>query len=76
VAAPHGPKPIADNGQVVIPRSLLEAVGLRPGQSVYFVENDAQAGTILVVPEALGEKWFQKGRRLVTQSKSRGKRKT
>jgi len=58
---PHGPKAIAANGQIVLPKELLESVGLKAGQSVFVIENEEPAGTILVVPERLASEWFAKG---------------
>ena len=61
MATPHGPKVIATNGQVVLPKEVLEAVGMKPGESVFVIENAEPAGTILVVPERLASAWFAKG---------------
>jgi bifunctional DNA-binding transcriptional regulator/antitoxin component of YhaV-PrlF toxin-antitoxin module len=59
---PHGPKPIASNGQIVLPKVLLESVGLKAGESVFVIENHEPPGTILVVPERMASTWFAKGR--------------
>ncbi len=58
---PHGPRPIAANGQIVLPKELLQSVGLRAGESVFVIENERPPGTILVVPERLASEWFARG---------------
>jgi AbrB family looped-hinge helix DNA binding protein len=61
MTTPHGPKPISPNGQVVLPKEILAAVGIKAGESVYVMENEEPAGTILVIPERLASEWFAKG---------------
>jgi len=58
---PHGPRPISANGQVVLPKEILEAVGLKPGDAVFVMANQKPPGTILVIPERIASEWFAKG---------------
>ncbi len=72
MAIPYGPRPVAANGQVVLPKDLLTAVGLKPGESTVFVlANDELAGTILVVPDKLMEEWVRVGRKAVGRARRR-----
>jgi bifunctional DNA-binding transcriptional regulator/antitoxin component of YhaV-PrlF toxin-antitoxin module len=59
---PHGPHPIAKNGQVVLPKEVLNAVRLSPGDSVYIVAADDPPGAVLVVPVEIATRWFESGR--------------
>jgi len=61
---PHGPRPLSAQGQISLPKELISAIGLRPGDSALFViENDDPPGTLLLVPAEMAEKWFGKGLR-------------
>lgn len=60
---PHGPHRISRNGQVVIPREVLAAANLEPGDSVYLQYNDAEPGSVLIVPAAVAASWFEAGRK-------------
>lgn len=59
----HGPHRIARNGQVVIPRDVLKAARLNPGDAVYLTESDEGEGTLMLVSADLAIQWFQTGRR-------------
>ncbi len=62
MAIPHGPRPISSQGQISLPKELIVAIGLRPGaSSVFVIENDDPAGTLLLVPSAMAEEWFGEG---------------
>jgi AbrB family looped-hinge helix DNA binding protein len=59
-----GPCKIAANGQVVIPKGVLEMIGLRPGESIYFhIEKDSH-NLVTLVPATIANEWFEKGREL------------
>ena len=64
---PHGPHKIATNGQVVLPKDILAATGLRPGDAVYVQALDDPEGAVLIVPAATAKEWFEMGRRRATQ---------
>jgi bifunctional DNA-binding transcriptional regulator/antitoxin component of YhaV-PrlF toxin-antitoxin module len=59
----HGPHRIARNGQVVIPREVLRAARLNPGDAVYMTESEEGEGAVLLLPADLAIKWFETGRR-------------
>lgn len=59
---PHGPHRIATNGQVVLPKDILAATGLRPGDAVYVQALDDPSGSVLIVPAATAVDWFELGR--------------
>jgi bifunctional DNA-binding transcriptional regulator/antitoxin component of YhaV-PrlF toxin-antitoxin module len=64
MAIPHGPRPLSSQGQISLPKELLAAIGLRPGESALFViENDDPPGTLLLIPAEMAEEWFGEGRR-------------
>lgn len=72
MAIPYGPRPVAANGQVVLPKDVLSAVGLTPGESAVFVlVNEEEAGTILVVPDTLMARWSELGRKAVGRARKR-----
>jgi bifunctional DNA-binding transcriptional regulator/antitoxin component of YhaV-PrlF toxin-antitoxin module len=48
---------------VVIPRDVLKAARLNPGDAVYLTESDEGEGTLMLVSAALAIQWFQTGRR-------------
>lgn len=60
---PHGPHRIASNGQVVLPKDVLRAANLEPGDAIYVQVNDDPPGTILLVPMEIAAAWFELGRR-------------
>lgn len=60
---PHGPHKIATNGQVVLPKDILTATGLRPGDAVYVQALEDPEGAVLIVPSATAAAWFDEGRR-------------
>lgn len=59
---PHGPHKIAANGQVVVPKDVLNAVGLAAGDSVYVQALDDPPGAVLIVPADIAARWFEAGR--------------
>lgn len=59
---PHGPHKIATNGQVVLPKDILAATGLSPGDAIYVQAVDDPEGAVLIVPAATAAKWFEMGR--------------
>lgn len=59
---PHGPHKIATNGQVVLPKDILAATGLSPGDAVYVQAVDDPEGAVLIVPAATAAEWFEMGR--------------
>jgi bifunctional DNA-binding transcriptional regulator/antitoxin component of YhaV-PrlF toxin-antitoxin module len=63
MATPHGPHPIARNGQVVIPKDVLRAAGIEVGMRVFLQAIDNPEGAILIFPEEAAERWFEAGRR-------------
>lgn len=60
---PYGPHKIATNGQVVLPKDVLAATGLQPGDAVYVQAIDDPPGAVLVVPADTAAEWFETGRR-------------
>ena len=62
MSEPHGPRPISPQGQLGLPKELLEAVGLKAGSEVYVMENEDPKGTILIVPKQLLTSWVDRGR--------------
>lgn len=64
---PHGPHKIATNGQVVLPKDILAATGLGPGDAVYVQALEDPEGAVLIVPASMAAKWFETGRRRGTQ---------
>jgi AbrB family looped-hinge helix DNA binding protein len=59
----HGPHRIARNGQVVIPREVLRAAHLNPGDAVYVTRSEEGEGAVLLLPADLAIGWFEAGRR-------------
>lgn len=59
---PHGPHKIATNGQVVLPKDILAATGLSPGDAVYVQALEDPEGAVLIVPAATAAEWFETGR--------------
>lgn len=58
----YGPYRIAANGQVVIPKGVLEATGILPGESIYFhIDKDSQH-LVTLIPSTVADDWFEKGR--------------
>lgn len=62
MSLPHGPKPISKNGQIVLPKEVLAAADLQPGDAVYVMSNDQPPGSILVIPVEIAARWFEQGR--------------
>lgn len=60
---PHGPHRIATNGQLVLPKDILAATGLRPGDAVYVQAIEDPEGAVLILPAATAAEWFEVGRR-------------
>jgi len=58
-----GPHRIARNGQVVIPRDVLKAARLSPGDAVYLTASDEGDGTVVLLPAHMAIQWFEAGRR-------------
>jgi hypothetical protein len=49
----YGPRPVQPNGYVSVPRELLEAVGVEPGQDrVHWALNPDLPGTLILVPSS------------------------
>ncbi len=59
---PHGPHRIAKNGQVVLPKEVLLAVGLTTGDSVYVQAVDDPPGAVLVIRVETATRWFEAGK--------------
>ena len=59
---PFGPHKISTNGQVVLPKEVLQAAGLAPGDSVYLQAAEDPVGAVLVVPVEVAARWFEAGR--------------
>ncbi len=59
---PFGPHKISTNGQIVLPKEVLNAAGLAPGDSVYVQVADDPPGAVLVVPTEIAGRWFEAGR--------------
>jgi len=68
VHPPHGPHKIAANGQVVVPKDVLNAVGLAAGDSVYVQALEDPPGAVLIVPADTAARWFEAGRTGASQS--------
>ena len=62
VHPPKGPHKIAASGQLVMPKDVLRAAGLSPGDSVYIQAVEDPAGGILIVPVEVAARWFESGR--------------
>lgn len=58
-----GPSPIARNGQVVVPKNILRALGWSAGDqiSVMFSVDDSDPGVVSLVPIALFERRYRRG---------------
>ncbi len=59
---PYGPHKIATNGQVVLPKEVLQSAGLAPGDSVYLQATEDPPGAVLVVPVEVAARWFEAGK--------------
>lgn len=59
----YGPHRVTRNGQVVIPKDVLRAVGVEPGEAVYFVPGDTPKEGVLLVPARTAADWIERGRR-------------
>lgn len=59
---PHGPHRISSNGQVVVPKEVLESSGLEAGDSVYVQALDEPEGAVMIVPAAVAARWFESGK--------------
>lgn len=59
---PFGPHRISTNGQVVLPKEVLQASGLAPGDSVYLQAAADPPGAVLIVPVEVAARWFEVGR--------------
>ncbi|MHB1846255.1 MAG: AbrB/MazE/SpoVT family DNA-binding domain-containing protein [Deltaproteobacteria bacterium] len=59
---PHGPHKIATNGQVVVPKEVLNAAGLAAGDSVYLQVVEEPPGAVLIVPVKVASRWFEVGK--------------
>jgi len=58
----HGPHKIATNGQLVIPKEVLNAAGLAPGDLVYVQSADNPTEGIVVIPVETASRWLVVGR--------------
>ena len=57
-----GPSPIAKNGQVTVPKSILRAVGWSDDQvSVMFSVDDDNPGVVTMVPSLVFERRYRRG---------------
>jgi len=59
---PHGPHRISKNGQIVLPKEVLQAARLESGDAVYVIVIEDPPGSILVVPMEVATRWFELGR--------------
>jgi len=62
VHPPHGPHKIATNGQVVVPKEVLQSAGLSAGASVYVQALEDPPGAVLIVPVEVAARWFEAGK--------------
>ena len=60
---PIGPKKITDNRQIALPKELMDAARLQPGDEVYVMAADDPVGAMLVVSVTMAERWLDNGRR-------------
>jgi hypothetical protein len=61
VNTPYGPRQIALNRQITLPKELMDRAHLRPGDQVYIQWNDAIPGTLLVIPVEFIAEWIRIG---------------
>ena len=59
---PFGPRLITGNRQVSLPKELMDRANLHPGDRVYVQWNDAEPGTLLIVPVGIMSEWIRLGR--------------
>lgn len=59
---PHGPHKIATNGQVVVPKEVLQSAGLAGGALVYVQALEDPLGAVLILPVELASRWFEAGK--------------
>jgi hypothetical protein len=59
---PFGPRGITGNRQVALPKELMDRASLRQGDQVYVQWNDAEPGTLLIVPVEIMSEWIRLGR--------------
>lgn len=48
--------------QVVLPKDVLTAANLQPGDFLYVQANDDPPGTIVLIPVEMATTWFEDGR--------------
>lgn len=60
---PYGPHRLTAVRQVAIPAELLKAVGLEPGDRVYFVRSDRHPDVIEIVPTDVLVQQLERGAR-------------
>lgn len=60
---PHGPKEIAKNRQLALPKEVMEGARVHVGDMVYFQVQDDPPGSILLIPVGVVTGWIQRGRR-------------
>lgn len=58
-----GPSAISTNGQVTVPKSILDHLGLRKGSQVMFRVSDDDPKVLMIVPYALFESRYSRGER-------------
>jgi len=59
---PYGPHPISPKRQVSVPAEVLRSAGLQPGDQVYFEVQEDPPGCILLIPQELAIRWWDRGR--------------
>jgi len=59
--APHGPRKIGAKHQVAIPAELLEAIGARIGDGLWFAINPDRPGTLVLLGRAVAVEVFEAG---------------
>ena len=59
---PFGPRGITGNRQVSLPKELMDRASLQPGDQVHVQWNDAEPGTLLIIPVEIMSEWIRLGR--------------
>jgi antitoxin component of MazEF toxin-antitoxin module len=55
---------------VVLPKDIMAAAGLRPGDAVYLQALDEPRGAVLIIPASTAAEWFELGRRLAAEDRT------
>ena len=56
-----GPAPIATNGQVTVPKAVLQALGWSAGKQVMFRLSDEDPEVLTIVPAEVFERRYERG---------------